>query len=990
MTPTDPLCQLPAMPSAGCCDLPALPPAAPLLPDNQPGLSAIRYRIGTFTSFRRAMLGAARRPDLLNTTLLDAVRHTAPANVAGLNPFSRWREGSAGDYLTMAIELWAYLADILTFYQERIANEALLPTATQRDSLARLAGLIDYRPNPGAAASARVAFTVEKGKSISIPARFRVGSRAAPGKPPAVFETDAAVGLIGDHSAIPLSAVAPTNQFAPLNIYGHFFGNLPFDPSVLVSAGAVLYGNAAANYVPTFPRGGAAARAGASPAQATSSASGAPAVVAITLPSGGFSSVDIATLDARAQRTDFEYRPYQSATTRTVVLKGVNNRLAVGDYLLVVENEGNPQTEKASPRQLNSAHTDKPTDTTTITWCESEGTTYDQSKTQVALYALRVTAAPFGSNAPDWNTLPPALNGTVNNVHGPYEGKNWDDLSNDWFFLPGNSDEVFLDGAYGEAKGTPDSPGWVVLLRDNDKQIFHLTDARTVNKVGYTLNSKVTRLTLKTGENIPEKIFPLRTTVILTGNQALRLQNNLPLPEPLAGATVILAGQYRQLQAGQSVVLQGKLYDTKAGEPTQTVATEPGVLAADPVVDATYNITRVRLKNPLSQPFARAGAVLLANIVDVSQGETVRDEALGSGNGSAFQEFALKQKPLTYLPAVDPEGLSAVQSTLLVTVNGVRWNEQPTLLERAPNAQEYTTAQDDAEQTTVRFGDAINGARAPSGKDNIRARYRKGMGTSGNVAAGAIAQLIDNQPGLQKVTNPVASLGGADREQSDQIRTNAPASLRTFGRAVSVDDYAALARGYPGVAKASAAWMLRDPATLQAIANPYIQLTIATADRTPLSQQSTFARRLRTFLDLRRDPNVALRMIDFTPVYVDLAAMIDIDDRYPRQATLNAARAALGPELNPDGTVGFLAFERLDFGQSLHLSAAYAALQAVPGVRDATITTFRQVGDPPTMVRPDIFIRPTELAVIANDPEDTNNQKGKLTLTLGQGGFIDL
>jgi len=42
------------------------------------------------------------------------------------------------------------------------------------------------------------------------------------------------------------------------------------------------------------------------------------------------------------------------------------------------------------------------------------------------------------------------------------------------------------------------------------------------------------------------------------------------------------------------------------------------------------------------------------------------------------------------------------------------------------------------------------------------------------------------------------------------------------------------------------------------------------------------------------------------------------------------------------------------------------------------------------MVRPDIFIRPTELAVIANDPEDTNNQKGKLTLTLGQGGFIDL
>jgi predicted phage baseplate assembly protein len=437
-------------------------------------------------------------------------------------------------------------------------------------------------------------------------------------------------------------------------------------------------------------------------------------------------------------------------------------------------------------------------------------------------------------------------------------------------------------------------------------------------------------------------------------------------------------------------VLQGSLYDTKAGAPAQTVATEPGVLDGAPVVDATYDITTVKLKNPLAQAYARAGAVLLANIVDVSQGETVRDEVLGSGDGSAFQSFELKQKPLTYLPAADPEGLSAVQSTLLVTVNGVRWKEQPTLLESAPNAQEYITAQDDGDQTTVQFGDGIDGARAPTGRDNIHARYRKGLGTSGNVGAGAIAQLIDNQPGLQKVTNPLASLGGADREHIDQIRTNAPASLRTFGRAVSVDDYAALARSYPGVAKASAAWMLRDPLTLKAIPNPYIQLTIATADQTPLAQQPTFARQIRTFLDRRRDSNVTLRIVDFTPVYADVAAMIDVDDRYPQQATLNAARAALSPGLNPDGTAGFFAFERLNFGQSLHLSAVYAALQAVPGVRDATITTFRLVGDPPATVRSDIFIRPTELVVIANDPEDTSNQKGKLTIMRSQGGFIDL
>jgi len=39
---------------------------------------------------------------------------------------------------------WATLADVLTFYQERIANELWLRTATERDSLLRLA-LRGYR-----------------------------------------------------------------------------------------------------------------------------------------------------------------------------------------------------------------------------------------------------------------------------------------------------------------------------------------------------------------------------------------------------------------------------------------------------------------------------------------------------------------------------------------------------------------------------------------------------------------------------------------------------------------------------------------------------------------------------------------------------------------------------------------------------------------------------------------------------------------------------
>ncbi len=114
-----PLCKRPPSPPPGCCEKPPAPPAAPLTPFNSPGLSAIRYRIGTFGSFRRAMLDAVALVKLPKDT-----RVTPPLQRP--NPFERWHEGMDGDYHTMLIELWAYLADILTFYQERIANEAFL------------------------------------------------------------------------------------------------------------------------------------------------------------------------------------------------------------------------------------------------------------------------------------------------------------------------------------------------------------------------------------------------------------------------------------------------------------------------------------------------------------------------------------------------------------------------------------------------------------------------------------------------------------------------------------------------------------------------------------------------------------------------------------------------------------------------------------------------------------------------------------------------
>ena len=151
-----------------CCDC-CEPPAAATPQDlrNRPGLTALAYRVGTFSSFRRAMLEA----------------------IAGEPALAGWTTRLSDDPGITLIELWAMVADVLSFYQERIANEAFLRTAMQRDSVQRLARLVDYELRPALAATTLLAFTVDAGKQVSVPVGLRVQSVPGQDEKPQKYET---------------------------------------------------------------------------------------------------------------------------------------------------------------------------------------------------------------------------------------------------------------------------------------------------------------------------------------------------------------------------------------------------------------------------------------------------------------------------------------------------------------------------------------------------------------------------------------------------------------------------------------------------------------------------------------------------------------------------------------------------------------------------------------------------------------------------------
>ena len=142
---------------------------------NRPWLSAIDYRLGTFATFREEIL------DELATT----------------PELTRLRSRVSDDYSVASVELWAAVADVLTFYTERIANEAFIRTATLRDSVLRLVRVIDYQLAPGAAATTALAFTLEKAARALIPARTRVQSVPAEGETPQKYETIEPLAALG-------------------------------------------------------------------------------------------------------------------------------------------------------------------------------------------------------------------------------------------------------------------------------------------------------------------------------------------------------------------------------------------------------------------------------------------------------------------------------------------------------------------------------------------------------------------------------------------------------------------------------------------------------------------------------------------------------------------------------------------------------------------------------------------------------------------------
>ncbi|MBW2636493.1 MAG: putative baseplate assembly protein [Deltaproteobacteria bacterium] len=884
--------------ACGCCE--GVEAVTPLPTANRPGLSKLVYRIGTHASFLETMMARLSSSDY--------------SELSGLTT------RDAADPSIALLDAWATVADVLTFYQERIANEGYLRSATERRSILELARLVGYKLRPGVSSSVFLAYTIDqntKGET-TIPAGSRAQSIPGPDELPQSFETGedlkarAKWNNLKPRITQPRIPEANADNLNDPRVYikGINTNLKPNDPLLIVVG----------DDTPT------------------------PYRVKEVKPDA-IADRTLITLQEQEKQEKVLLDPVQliKALTLRPSLQP-RNTLRLGrklDDQFMVKAETGYQTVSSFTPQLRE----------TLVTAAANANVADESGIKV--YRLQVKAPLFGHNIPRRTTIP--VDGGVIG-----DGGDWPIIETigtgtgvvaveSTQIAHEEEDKIYLDAPYDSIL-----PGsWMII---ETQETSRLTDKKTYivkvnnvdasqNRSKYGASAPTTSIEIdfldgpdtrwiKISDNLdlPSDVIKgddfhvLRSTTVHAQPEELELAEE-PIEAPVCGGTdelLELDGFYEGLESGRWIIVSGErdipgTSGVRFSEMAMLSTVEHRV--KEEILPGDKIHTFIKLAKELAYCFKRDTVTIYGNVVKATHGET-RKEVLGSGDGSkALQSFDLKQSPLTHVSASNPTG---VDSTLSVFVNDVEWHETDSLAGLHATDRNFVTKTDYDSKTSVIFGNGRKGARLPTGIENIRAEYRNGIGKGGNVNAEQISLLATKPLGVKEVINPLRASSGADRENRDQARKNAPLAVKALDRLVSVQDYEDFARIYAGIGKAHAVEMTDGRRQI-------VHVTIAGADDIPIDETSDLFMNLRQALHDFGDPFQPIRLAVRELMMIVISARVRILPNYQWEPVVANLRAAL---------LDAFGFERRELGQDVVLSEVISVIQAVRGVAYVDVDTF--------------------------------------------------
>ncbi|MGI5453413.1 putative baseplate assembly protein [Streptomyces sp. CA-249302] len=327
---------------------------------------------------------------------------------------------------------------------------------------------------------------------------------------------------------------------------------------------------------------------------------------------------------------------------------------------------------------------------------------------------------------------------------------------------------------------------------------------------------------------------------------------------------------------------------------------------------------------------------------------------------------ALAQDPRRALPAVRVED------------GELTWQPRRDLLHSAARDRHFVGELEDDGRLALRFGDGRHGTKPTAGA-RLALHYRLGGGIAGNVGAEAINHLVirsdREQPPAATVRNPLPATGGTRPEPVEQVRQLAPLDLRrTRLRAVTADDYAALAAELPGVQRAAA-----DLRWTGSVQEAHIAID-AYGGGTPSAELlARVEQSLETYRRIGHDLVVGPARL----VPLDIALSVCAAPGHQHGQILAELYRVLGSGRLAGGGLGFFHPDALTFGEPVRLSRIVAVAAAVPGVQSVQVTRLRRLFEQDRGEREDgvLPLGPLEIATCDNDPDRPEN--GLLAISLG-------
>ncbi len=869
----------------------------PAVIGNRPGLTQIAYRAGTWSQFKSSMLDALSKY----------------AQLAGL------RTRDDDDFTIALCDAFAVVCDILTFYYERSANEHYLRTATEQLSVTELAALIGYQPAPGVAASAALAFILEAQPPVvpqktpapqpalvpsvvTLASGLQVQSVPGPGQQPVTFETVAPITARYDWNALTPQQSVPYAA-DPANCY----------PAYLRLTGLLGTIQVGDYMLIVVTAGGTV--------------------------STGLNRVAGVTPDSTSQTTLVRFETTASTIAApllataphaaTAPLSGTLTAASLGPQVLDVE----WADQGAFVAQAQKLQWDVDLLQDVI-----DGLTSSAAAPPIQVVRLGVRASIFGHNAPAYATLPSYTLLSKQSFPADWENETVAQLSEDLSPSPllkferadvhagaggagpsiektavatplaASANNVFLDATYAAlVAGT-----WVVLLQTGTPFLSAtVTSAATTSVARFLLSATVSVLTLAGSPDLSS--YLMRTTAVFGQTDVFTPAQEFLSGTTIGGSVITLDSAQLWLQVGQDVIVSG----TSATKTGQT-STEQNTIYALGLVNGCTQIT---LASALQDTYVWNTVTINANVAPATHGAS-KSQILGSGDGTqAFQRFALNQLPVTYVSANTP---TTTASTLAVRVNGALWTEVPYFSGSLPTDRVFVTNLDTNGNRYVQFGDGVQGARLPTGQNNVVATYRQGLGSAGNVAPNQLSTLLTRPLGLRSVLNPLAANGGGDSQTLADARSSAPITVRALGRIVSLDDFADFTSATAAVAKASAVWAWDG-------ARQVVCITVAGPGGVALVPGSQAYKNLLAAIMAAGDGTVPVMLASYTPRTFTVGATLTIDPALDPDAVTAAAKQALQAAF---------AFGVRAFMQPVYQSEIVAVLQAVTGVVSLTIDSF--------------------------------------------------